>query len=510
MPNLLKEFTRSLRSGTGKAYRILEKHPELPVDDLLIDAALHNYDYDPQCSGSHAFQVAELLKLRPDYKELILQIAERFAAEFNFETWEEVDSRYWDIDQLYDLLGHNRISPRITKMIHERFVRRHRLESVIGQKSIMTTEGIKGLRFIAETLGSSLRNDPDFQFDDWLVFQCRDIYGPDWGRLLMLRGKAGKNADIQTFLIALEDCIQKEIKRAKRPYQPTDMKRIMTFLQEKKKRYLGHVVLAGPERAKLRRMLMEETDHIRLDIICQALARSKSVTYAIIPRLLELSYSSDKPLAYKAIMALGSVKSKGIREIAIKEITENPGGWKFFELLEKNWQPGDEKLFLKWFNRLRSPFTRHSMIMSILAIEDIPLPASLLKYLLNRVSCGNCRGSLARRLAAQNALSDEICQEFLHDAMEKIREIGKQYSVSEAECVSMPAGCNVRMRQGYCVYYEVVGWIKAVEVIASAISMQLCNRRSNTIMVARYSAMVHHFFILDFFMRSDKFRISRQ
>ncbi len=427
MSNLLKEFTRSLRQGTGKAYLILQKNPALPVDDLLIDAALHNYDYDAQCSGSHAFQVGELLKLRPNYRELVLHIAERFAAEYNFETWEEVDSRYWDIDQLYDLLTRNRVSPRIREIIHDRFVRRHRQEPSIGYGSIMRTEGMKGLRFIAETLGSSLRNDPDFQLYDWLLTRCRYIYGPEWEWLVRLRGKAGKNADIRAFAAAVEDCLQKEEEREKRPYQPIDMTQIMTFLQEKRTRYFGRIKLTKPEQAKLRRMLGTETDRIRLDIICRALAGSKSVTHAIIPRLMELSRNTNKPLARKAIWALETLKGKRIREIAIKEITEAPDGWKFFGLLEKNWQPGDEKLFFKWFNRLRSPYARHSMILSILAVEDIPLPVSLLKYLLSRVSCGSCRDFIAGRLAERNALSDEICKEFLHDAIEDIREIGELY-----------------------------------------------------------------------------------
>ncbi len=425
MSNLLKEFTHSLRCGTGRAYRILEKHPELPVDDLLIDAALHNYDYDPQCSGSRAFQIAELLKLRPNYRELILQIAERFTVEFNCETWEEGNLRHWDIVQLYELLAHNRVSPRVTEIIHDSFVHKHHLVPGVGHGAIMETEGVEGLLLIARTVGSSLRNNPDFEFDDRLPWKIRDIYEPDCDWHKILADESGKDIDIRTFLTAFEDCERKEKEREqdKTPRPPIDLKKIKEFLQERKRRYLGKIKLKKAEQTELRKMFMQETDTIRLDLLCLTLAKSECVTHPLIPKLLELSYNSHKRLAYRAIMALASLKSNQIRQIAIREMTENPDGWEFFELLEKNWQPGDEKLFLDWFNRLRSPHTRHSMIMSIRDVENAPAP--LLKYLLNRTNCGCCREALAKKLAEQGALDNELCQEFLHDAMEDIREIGK-------------------------------------------------------------------------------------
>ncbi len=425
MSNLLKEFTRSLRQGTGKAYLILQKHPALPVDDLLIDAALHNYDYDPQCSGSHAFQVGELLKLRPNYRELVLLIAERFATEFNFETREDVHWRHWDIVQLYDLLAHNCVTPRVTEIIHEHFAHMQHLGFAIGCDSIMETERLDGLCFVAGVIGASLRSDPDFEFDDILLFDINQSFAPDCNWRNILIDKSVDDVNIRTFLTALEDCERKEKERVKRPYQPVGMKKIMSLLKQKKKCHFPAVQLAESEQAKLRRIFMKETDFIKLDIICLALAKANGVTDAMIPKLIELARCPNKRIAHRVQMALGSLKSSKVREIAIKEIIENPAGWEFFELLEKNWQSGDEKFFLKWFNRLRSQHIRHSMIMSILEVKDAPPP--LLKYLLNRTSCSSCREGLVRKLTEQNALDKKLCEELKHDVMRRIRETGEQY-----------------------------------------------------------------------------------
>lgn len=427
MPNLLKEFKRSLRNGTGKAYCILEKHPELPVDELLVEAAFHNTEYDRQCCESHVFQVTELLKLRPNYQELILRIAERFALESCLDCWEKANQQYWDIEQLYDLLSRNRVSPRITEVIHDCFVHSHHMWPGEGHEAIMKTEGIAGLLLIARTVGSSLRNRSDFEFDDWLTWTIRELYEPDHDWHKILANEAAVDPDIRAFLTAFEDTEreEEEKKRNEPPYSPVDFKKVQEFLAQKNDFFFSRIKLKKSEQAELRRMFMRERNPIRLKIICQALLKSNGVTSTMIPRLAELSHSRDSSLARRAILTLSSLKNERIRKIAIREMAENPDGWKFFELLERNWQPGDETPALKWFNRLRDSYARHSMIMSFRAVEDAPVP--LLRHLLDRTNCGLCRESLAEKLAERGALDDGLCREFLHDSMENIRKIGEQH-----------------------------------------------------------------------------------
>lgn len=81
---LLEQFKYAVRYGSGKAYQILASHPELPVDDFLVESALHNYDLDPQCSGHRALYMDELLELRPNYRKLLNQIAQRFKNDESF------------------------------------------------------------------------------------------------------------------------------------------------------------------------------------------------------------------------------------------------------------------------------------------------------------------------------------------------------------------------------------------------------------------------------------------
>ncbi len=419
--NLLKEFTSSLRHGTGKAFEILTKHPELPVDDLLIDAALHNYDLDPQSSGSHAFQVGELLKLRPDYPALMLRIAERFAAEFEFQSHDEFNWRYWDVVQLYDLLAHHQATPRITEIIRNRFVRRHRLETNVGHDSFIEADGSGGLLRVAKTLGASLTADPNFPIEDWLWSGFPEP--PDLDCRKILETESANAADIQAFFTAFRDFQQKEENHPHKPSPPPDLKMVISYLEQKKRCSFYRIQLTKADQAKLRQRLKQETNGENLATICHVLARTGGVTPAMIPVLSELCHHRYEWAADKAIMALSSLTDKRVREIALKEIPAGPDGWKFVELLEKNWQPGDEKLFLKVFNALRSPHTRHAVIWSAWSAPEAPV--SLLKYLYWRSSCGNCREKIARQLAKKNGVDEELRRCFLHDSQEEIREIGQ-------------------------------------------------------------------------------------
>lgn len=96
---LLEQFKYAVRYGSGKAYLILVSHPELPVDDFLVESALHNYDLDPQCSDHRALYMDELLELRPNYRKLLNQIAQRFKNDEKLSQW--------DAAQVYELLCGN-------------------------------------------------------------------------------------------------------------------------------------------------------------------------------------------------------------------------------------------------------------------------------------------------------------------------------------------------------------------------------------------------------------------
>jgi hypothetical protein len=64
-----EQFRRLLRLGLGRAIVHARDHEASPFRDLILDACLHCYAYDPQIEGTRADYMLELIELTPE-KEL--------------------------------------------------------------------------------------------------------------------------------------------------------------------------------------------------------------------------------------------------------------------------------------------------------------------------------------------------------------------------------------------------------------------------------------------------------
>ena len=61
MSDLRREFRESLRIGIGKAILILQGHPSIDFDEMILEACMHNLALDPQCEGTRADYLFEIL-----------------------------------------------------------------------------------------------------------------------------------------------------------------------------------------------------------------------------------------------------------------------------------------------------------------------------------------------------------------------------------------------------------------------------------------------------------------
>ncbi len=410
--NLLRQFKQALHYGNGRAYLILKQHPELPVDELLIEAALHNYDYDPQCSGTRARYMDELLSLRPNCRELMRIIAERFEA--------DDDINDWDASQCYELLCTSPNAPaEAPAIVRRRFQRKHAEESDFGFGDIAQSQGMPGIVFLAEVVGQQLLDDPEDSLNSSNIFSLDESFPPE---KLNWRAELEKLAPDNPAIAIFMSSVRKEDTRVyDRKLKPFGLKEIEELMRMGKTTARRFFQLSPSDKEKLREYFFAEQRNNQLWILCWVLNHSKGVTPAMIPRLYEISLGNNERLSWQAIQALGTLHHKDVRKIALNEISRKlPGSYRFFDLLEANWKNGDERLLIAIFNRLRSPFSRHSIILTFSDLEKIP--ASFREFLIRHSTCGSCRSRAVRTLLKHGKPSAELMEELRYDSNPEIRE----------------------------------------------------------------------------------------
>ena len=90
---LTEEFTAALKKGMGRALQHIVHHGIGDYKDLVLDACLHNQNYDPQIDSCRAPWLLSMFRNTPYYEEF------RKAIMNNLET-----SSSWDLIQLCDFL----------------------------------------------------------------------------------------------------------------------------------------------------------------------------------------------------------------------------------------------------------------------------------------------------------------------------------------------------------------------------------------------------------------------
>ena len=60
--DIKRQFSNSLKRGTGEAYLILQDNPNIDFSDSIIKGAITNYAYDQQSEGSRAVYIYQFIK----------------------------------------------------------------------------------------------------------------------------------------------------------------------------------------------------------------------------------------------------------------------------------------------------------------------------------------------------------------------------------------------------------------------------------------------------------------
>ena len=95
---ILSEFRNSIRCGTGKAYLLQKKHPQINFVNEIYKASITNYAYDGQSEGDRSEYLIQFIKnLNQSHrKALKKKLVDRL-----FKEKEDT----WDLQQIFNVCG---------------------------------------------------------------------------------------------------------------------------------------------------------------------------------------------------------------------------------------------------------------------------------------------------------------------------------------------------------------------------------------------------------------------
>lgn len=415
---IINKFKNSLKRGTGEAILILKENPELDFSDLIINASIKNFAYDPQIEGSREDYLFELIQLSPK-KNKIIDILLKNLSDFRNEDWGIF--QLFKIAKLFakngDIKARNTIYQRYKKNLEADFCN-------IDTYVLIDLDGFEGFKFIAEIQGMILNkyNVNDYS-GDYIFYYAKDLF-PDIDFEDKLKKEAEKNKYIKLFLNEIEKYRKNNKPYKRKKYTYNSVKKL---IEENKiiPMFIGNN-LKHKELIKIAFDLKEERDEKN---IIKYLRIFSQVKYPLeVKNLYNFLEHDNKEIISSIIECLKYFNDLKIRNFALNKLNDKNFDEDYLELLIENFTEDDSKLITKLLKSIRNKDKFHSLGLSVLDIykkNKTNTCIEALKVIYNKGQCGFCRLHAIEIMIENKVLPEYIKQEGIFDSNIEIRELIK-------------------------------------------------------------------------------------
>jgi hypothetical protein len=417
------DFRRAVTNGLGRAVLWLREHPWQPHVDAIEHVCLHNTAYDPQCEGSRAEYVYEIIALTK-YSDHFAEVAANGLLRIK---------EYWDADHLFRL---NRLLAQAghsiaRKAMYEKFEQNDVAEHFVGAYELVELDRLDGLLFVMERIARWMETHPEYWEDDELLRRAQEEIGPEV--IAAVSDAAQGNPKIRTYLDAVEKC--KRERADGQPRRPDYRKFMYAEMREKILEMRGDVPRLWPpgwgkgasEEAihqAAADLLNEQDDQLLLAYLRMFHHRA----FPLDPgTLVQLATSDNNDVARASRLALRHVQNSQVRDLALCLIRGSKAdGGDAVELLEKNWVTGDHLLIESALDSRTNEddfhWTAHAAVRVFQANPQAPALACLLKIYEN-CRCSLCREGAVKIMVDRRIIPPAILEECKYDSLEGTREI---------------------------------------------------------------------------------------
>jgi hypothetical protein len=409
------EFRRLLHLGFGRAILYAKEHDVRHFRGVILDACLHCYAYDPQCEGTRADYMLELVGLMPDKEFFCGEVLKALPG--SADDWDAAQQFRFAECLAFD---GNDLAKRA---MYESFEPGPKMGEGIGI-NFVEMDGIEGLLFAAEKIGALLMAKPDAVDVGWLLGHSIDEFGEQAVQDALK--KAGEeNPRIEAFRLGAE---ARKGRRESREILGSNYEQLKLMLGETGRYWIARWGGQASEEDFVQaahgfvaaRDTKDQFAHLNIFT-----RRRFPLDIQILLRLAEVE--QDR-VGIAATMALSLITHPAVRGLAFRLVDKQaPGRRDAIELLAANFQPGDHAVALDWFKSEQDLEVQHSMGMDLKDFwrrhpqDDSEVP--MLRDLYELGPCSFCREGTVRRLIELNGLTEEMRSECAYDANDDIRKL---------------------------------------------------------------------------------------
>lgn len=421
----VKEFCQKINRGLGSIISFLRdyKKNNRRYTKAIIYTCTHNTAYDPQCDGSKAQYLWEVIQLSVDSDFIQDKVLEAL----------RITEEGWDLIQIYELANlfckNGNIKAR--QVMREQFKYNEAFNTFLGAEQIIDLDGMEGLIFVMEAIGEKILSSDEYIEDDLLLEFAEAKFGKDDVSDLLERESLA-NYKIKAYVDSVNRTkdIRKSTLRRECTYE--DIKQIINGDK------VGHVYYLGSwgRRTTEENLLMVAKEFLN------ETKNKKLIPYLYIfsrrtfpldhEKIIDLALSKNKKISNAALEALSNIKNSRIHEIAIDLINKPEKELDVLPLFIKNYE-GNDYLILKEIIFRR--YNRHKfhnvsgMIMDIIENNKVKECLEMLVEIYNIGQCTSCRKRCIEIMIKNGGMPGWIAEEAEHDSSLEIRQLIVEYKM---------------------------------------------------------------------------------
>lgn len=421
---LQSAFRKSIRCGTGKAYLMMTKHPEMNFSNEIYKASIKNYAYDGQSEGDRTIYLLQF------YHKLPPKQIEKLKKKLIKQLFEEKEDT-WSLLQLFNLCGFfAQTDKTVKKSIYKRF-RQTPIEDSdwLGTDALLELDGTDGMIAIAEHFGKRLlKNKHDWQ--DGAILNRFDENHPEQNIKARLKQEAKSNPYIDAYLRSIASTTKRREKYTTKRTSWT-CKKIAEHLTNDAKIGLGFGViekLSKHEIKKVAKMLKDKPSEQTIRKLLYVFTLVQ-FPYSInqIKKYTHKKYSSL--IRNYAFKALSLFEDEATRELALKQLNKTNTPAKYLNILKSNYKEGDSKIITKTIHRFKDEHIIEEIAISLNEVYKLNSTKDCKKPLValyHKMNCALHRNALLKILYKNGVLDEEILSEMEFDSNEQTRKLHKK------------------------------------------------------------------------------------
>jgi hypothetical protein len=419
----IAEFRESLHLGLGRAILYAREHDVREFRDVILDACLHCYAYDGRLYGTHAHYMHDLVSSLPD-------------KDFYYgEVLKSLPGSGEDDDALLRFEFASCLASNGSEEARQAMYDSYHPGPITGEwigGLFLSMEGIQGLLFAAEKIGALLLAGEKVLDAGSLTRWNSDTEQDEAIRKEALREAGTTNPRIEAYRLAAEASERKMRNyHARQDFSTLKYERVFEEVPIDE-RFSRIALTKWGEQASDEELALAAQGLIAAKDPKQQLAHLHIFAQRCFPldvsAVLALVDVDEEQIGPAAAKALANISHPLVRDLAFRLI-ETRARWRgeVIDLIAQNYEPGDHKIVLRWFQEEEDRTTRHALGLDLRGFwerhTDAETEALMLRTLYKKGPCSFCRESAVRRLIALNALPDDLRTECFWDTDGDIRDL---------------------------------------------------------------------------------------